>query len=36
MSNQIKLFRKRLIPEEIVELKDDEIMKREDDVIITK
>lgn len=36
MSNQIKLFRKRLIPEEIVELKDDEIMKKEDDVIITK
>lgn len=36
MSNQIKLFRKRLIPEEIVELKDDEIIKREDDIIITK
>ena len=36
MSKQIQLFRKRLIPEEIVELKDDKIIKRNQNIIITK
>ena len=31
-----KLYRKRLIPEECVALKDDEILRWDDEVILTK
>ena len=34
--NNLTLFRKRFIPDECIELKDDIILKRTDDMIITK
>lgn len=34
--NQIQLYRKRYIPEEMIYLKDDEILLHQEDVIITK
>lgn len=34
--NNVRLFRKRFIPEETVELKDDHILNISDDIIITK
>lgn len=34
--NKIRLFRKRFIPDEIVELKDDEILYFENNILITK
>ncbi|MBR1742730.1 MAG: DUF402 domain-containing protein, partial [Lachnospiraceae bacterium] len=33
---QIRLFRKRFLPSEVVELKDDKILARTDSLIITK
>ena len=32
----MKLFRKRFIPDEIIDISNDEVIKREDDLIITK
>ncbi len=36
MGRTIRLFRKRHIPDELIELKDDEILRCDDEVIITK
>lgn len=33
---KVKLYRKRLIPEECVELKDDEILRLDDNIIVTR
>ena len=36
MSESPVLYRKRLIPDECVRLKDDEILSFDDDIIVTK
>lgn len=36
LMEKVKLYRKRLIPEECIELKDDEILRLDDNIIVTK